>query len=151
MTENHPPDNDSQNAACVVRLGIYLEEKKSTIGTGATAKTAEYRNFWVTLEVCGEKVVMILLDDDFKPTALKESFHQDVVNGPGWHYIAEGEKRYQRLRPHLDRILAPPVPAAQESQAPASSGNWWEGGSSGKKPGGTKKKTAVTTKKNWWS
>lgn len=129
-----------------IRAGIYLEEKKSTIGTGGTAKAAEYRTFWVTLSVTETKAVMILLDDDFKPTAIKETFALEVIAGPGWHYIAEGEKRYQRLRPYLNRMLTPAVP----EQAPQGSGNWWEGGR--KSSGSDKKKTSATsTKKNWWS
>jgi hypothetical protein len=112
-----------------VKPGIYLQEKKSTIGTGGTAKTAEYRTFWVTLRVAEASVEMLLLDDDFRPTAIREIFSHEVVLGPSWHFIVEGEKRYQRLRPHLDRLLAPPPPKAETKKAaPKATANWWGGG-----------------------
>jgi hypothetical protein len=110
-----------------VKPGIYLQEKKSTIGTGGTAKTAEYRTFWVTLLVGEASVEMLLLDDDFRPTGIREIFTHEAVLGTGWHFIAEGEKRYQRLRPHLDRLLAPPPPRAEAKKA-APAANWWGGG-----------------------
>jgi len=137
-----------------VKPGIYLEEKKSTIGTGVTAKTSEYRTFWVTLVIEAATAVLVLLDDDFKPTGIKQTFKHEVILGDGWHFIAEGEKRYQRLRPHLDRMLAPPAPKAAKP-APKAAANWWGGESEGpakdpfaldKKP----KKPAPAKKGGWW-
>ena len=139
-------DQDAKNAAAAnntdsppsaaaetggVRPGIYLEEKNSPIGTGATAKTTQYRNFWVTLKVLEKSAEMVLLDDDFRPTAIRQIFAHEVLLGTGWHYIAEGEKRYNRLRPYLDRMLAPPAApkAAAQPAAASGGGKWWEGGS----------------------
>ncbi len=118
---------DAQEGVGPVKPGIYLQEKKSTIGTGGTAKLTEYRTFWVTLRVEEAQVEMLLLDDDFKPTGIRETFAHGTISGPGWHFIAEGEKRYQRLRPHLDRLLAPKPQPAAAKPAPAAN-RWWDGG-----------------------
>ncbi|MDR1921366.1 MAG: hypothetical protein LBS31_06440, partial [Candidatus Adiutrix sp.] len=105
MTSQTIDDAANAGEAPAVRPGIYLEEKTGAIGVGGTAKTAQYRTFWVTLLISEANVEMLLLNDDFRPTAVRETFPVAVVQGPGWHYIAEGEKRYNKLRPHLDRIL----------------------------------------------
>ncbi len=140
-----------------LRPGIYLEEKKSTIGTGGTAKTTEYRTFWVTLRVGQTSVVMVLLDDDFKPTAISETFSLEAVSGEGWHYIAEGEKRYQRLRPYLERMLAPPPPSKPAPKAKAAGGNWWDGGGESQAPKDPfaidkkqKRSSPPPKKGSWW-
>ncbi|UQZ89772.1 hypothetical protein C4J81_11355 [Deltaproteobacteria bacterium Smac51] len=133
-----------------LKPGIYLEEKISTIGTGSTAKSAEYRTFWVTLTVSEKSAVMVLLNDDFRPTAIRETFSTEVLLGPSWHYIAEGEKRYSILRPHLDKMLAPPATARSSAPAKsASSGNWWDGGAPAK-AAAPKKKAEPAKKNNWW-
>lgn len=139
--------NGAENQAC--QLGIYLEEKTSSIGTGSTAKTAEYRSFWATLCQEGSCAVMVLLNDDFRPTGIREKIPLEKLRGPGWHYIAEGEKRYGLLRPHLDKMMPPPAPAAAPAEKAVASGNWWEGGG-GAKPGAPKKKEAPKKKNNWW-
>ena len=151
--QTEEPDMNSS----AVKPGIYLEEKKSSIGTGGTAKIAEYRNFWVTLSISESLAVMVLLDDDFKPTGIKETFSLEIISGDGWHFIAEGEKRYQRLRPYLDRMLAPPAPKAAPKAPKASGGNWWDGGGGGgevKDPFArdkNQKKNAPAPKKGgWW-
>ncbi|MDR1050787.1 MAG: hypothetical protein LBP95_06855 [Deltaproteobacteria bacterium] len=116
--------------------GIYLETKKNIIGTGSTAKVAEYRNFWATLKVGGQVVEMVLLDDAFGLTGIREKFPVEVVSGSNWLYVEQGEKKYRQLRQKLDNLLAPPKPAAPRSPL----------GSSGSKGGaGASKKTG------WWS
>jgi hypothetical protein len=90
------------------REGIYLETKKSMIGTGSTAKAAEYRNFWVTLRVKEAQVEMILLDDTFSLTGIRETFDHEVIAGANWLFVEQGEKKYQQLKPKLDKILNPP-------------------------------------------
>jgi hypothetical protein len=99
------------------REGIYLETKKSMIGTGNTAKVAEYRNFWVTLRIKETKVEMILLDDSFGLTGIRESFDHEVVSGTNWLFVEQGDKKYQQLKPRLDKILNPPP-----KKTPAPSG-----------------------------
>jgi len=166
MTVMTQSDQDNPNkdearaleAGGAVKPGIYLEEKKSSIGTGGTAKTAEFRNFWATLLIRENKAEMVLLDDDFRPTGLRESFAFEILSGPGWHFIAEGEKRYQRLRPHLDRLLAPPAPKPAEAKPAApKAAKWWEGGGETGGPAkdpfalDKKPKTAPAPKKGgWW-
>jgi hypothetical protein len=149
-----PPDPDS------FREGIYLEQKKSTIGTGSTAKTTEYRTFWATGRITAESAIMVLLDDAFKPTAIRETFPLETLTGPNWFFIAEGEKKYHQLRPVLDRLLeAPPQSAATPQPAPAkaATGNWWDGGAPSGPPANPfelnkdKKQTPAAPKKGgWW-
>ena len=101
---------------------------------------------------------MVLLDDEFKPTGIRETFSLKVLTGPNWFFIAEGEKKYQHLRPLLDRLLAdqPQKPAAAPAEAPRNSeGNWWEGGGSGGPPANPfelKKapKKPTPKKGGWW-
>jgi hypothetical protein len=121
--------------------GIYLETKKSVIGTGGTAKTAEYRNFWATLKIGDEIIEMVLLDDAFGLTGIREKFPVAVVSGANWLFVEQGEKKYRQLRPKLDNILAPPAPKPSPAK-PAP----------GKPATGAKKTTAPASKKSgWWS
>ena len=123
-------DPGDQPVPMILQLkeGIYLEKKMSSIGTGSTAKTVEYRNFWATGSLEADFAVMILLDNEFKPTSLKETFSLEVLTGPNWFFIAEGEKKYQFLRPQLDQIMSPqPQSAKAETPAAPSSPKWWEG------------------------
>ncbi|MDR1656004.1 MAG: hypothetical protein LBT47_00400 [Deltaproteobacteria bacterium] len=116
--------------------GIYLETKKSTIGTGSTAKVTEYRNFWATLKIGEEFIEMVLLDDSFSPTSLREKFPIDVVTGSNWLFVEQGEKKYRLLRPRLDLLLAPPAPKPKPSASPKAT---------------TKKSTPAAKKNGWWN
>jgi hypothetical protein len=102
--------------------GIYLQTKKSTIGTGSTAKHAEYRNFWVTLSIGDTYVEMVLLDDAFMLTGIRERFAIGEVTGAGWLYVEQGAKKYGQLRPRLDNILNP-QPKAPKAAAPPKGGS----------------------------
>ncbi len=135
---SNPAGENVKEAAQGFQEGIYLEKKNSTIGTGSTAKTAEYRNFWVTIAITEHTAVMALLNDDFRPTPIKETFSLETLRGPQWFFVAEGQKRYDRLRPHLDRMFIQPAQAASQPQpapkgaaapksSPAKKGGWWEG------------------------
>ena len=107
--------------------GIYLELKKGMLGTGNTAKPTEFKNFWVTLKIEAAKVVMILLDDEFRPTAIKETFSIDTIRGAGWHYVEAGVKRYGLLKDYLERQAAAQSAAKAKKKA-APSGEktgWW--------------------------
>ncbi|MDR2443256.1 MAG: hypothetical protein LBE31_07030 [Deltaproteobacteria bacterium] len=122
--------------------GIYLETKKSIIGTGSTAKAAEYRNFWVTLRIIEETVEMVLLDDSFSLTGIREKFPIEVLSGPNWLFVEQGEKKYRQLKPKLDSLLAPkpkPKPAAPKASSQSAFGG------SKKAPAGSNQK------KGWWS
>ncbi|MDR2351984.1 MAG: hypothetical protein LBF22_02275 [Deltaproteobacteria bacterium] len=116
-----------------LREGIYLQTKKSTIGTGSTAKHAEYRNFWVTLSIGETHVEMILLDDSFMLTGIREKFTFEEVTGANWLFVEQGAKKYSQLQPRLSRILNPPPkpgtnkPASGKPGAPpaAKKDGWW--------------------------
>jgi hypothetical protein len=138
--------------------GIYLETRKSAIGTGSTAKTTEYRNFWATAIIKADSAVMVLLNDEFKPTVIRETFSLEALAGPNWFYIAEGEKKYNSIRPLLEREAAPEPPKPAAAEAPAKAANWWDSGSSssGGPPANPfeinkSKKARPTPKKGgWW-
>jgi hypothetical protein len=102
--------------------GIYLQTKKSTIGTGSTAKHAEYRNFWVTLIIGETHVEMVLLDDAFMLTGIRERFTLEEVTGSNWLYVEQGAKKYGQLKPRLDNILHPQPKQATPKSPPASKG-----------------------------
>jgi hypothetical protein len=104
-----------------LREGIYLQTKKSTIGTGSTAKHTEYRNFWVTLRLEETHVEMILLDDAFTLTGIREKFPVEELSGVNWLFVEQGEKKYGQLKPKLLNILNPPpkVPKATPPQKTA--------------------------------
>jgi hypothetical protein len=97
--------------------GIYLQTKKSTIGTGSTAKHAEYRNFWATLSIGETHVEMILLDDAFHLTGIRDKFLLgEVMDGPNWLFVEQGEKKYSQLKSRIVSIMNPPLkspPAAK--------------------------------------
>ena len=118
---------DNPTPAAGLKEGIYLQEKKSTIGTGGTAKTTEYRSFWATGSLGEKSAVMILLDDQFNLTAIRETFSHEVLTGPGWFYVDQGEKKYHHLRPQLDKMMAPkpPAPAPAAPAAKPAAANWW--------------------------
>ncbi|MFH1091499.1 MAG: hypothetical protein V1742_08005 [Pseudomonadota bacterium] len=113
-----------------VKPGIYLEVKRVTIGVGVTAKTEEYRNFWMTLEPEGERMPLLLLDQDFKPTNLRETVPLADFETGRFTYIPQGEKRYQLLRQKmaerhsLDDSRTKEASGAKPEKKPAS--GWWE-------------------------
>jgi hypothetical protein len=122
--------------------GIYLETKKNIIGTGSTAKVAEYRNFWATLRISELVMEMVLLDDTFGLTGIKEKFPTEVVSGPNWLYVEQGEKKYRQLKQKLDQILAP-TSAKLPTKATGSASSSQQARKQG---------TAGATKKTgWWS
>jgi len=156
-----------------IKPGIYLELKEVAIGTGATAKTQVFRNFWMTLSHEGDQVKAVLLDGDFKPTPVAQSLPEgDFVSGR-LKYVPQGEKKYQALikslspgpAPVSHEAESPPPTSAPKPAAGKGSGNWWEAGGDtlksedifqtssgrGQKPGEkTKSGPAQSLKKTWW-
>jgi hypothetical protein len=145
-----------------IKGGIYLEVKKGVIGTGHTAKTEEFRNFWMTITQKGDEVQCILLDNDFKPTGLRETIPVAVLNGERFTYIPQGEKRYRAILAQLaeaaaKKQTAPPPAPAQAKPEKTASPKWWQGEEKDVKPGDLFKrdesgrsKPAPVASKNWW-
>ena len=158
MTTEDPNGQATPTAPTAFLEGIYLQKRKSTIGTGGTAKTTEYRNFWATGSIAGDSVIMVLLDDAFKPTPVMETFPRVDMTEPTWFFIAEGIKKYQYIRPLLDRILAAPPQEAHPKQEPAaaSPAPWWGGAPPSGPPANPfelkkePKKPAPAKKGGWW-
>jgi hypothetical protein len=135
-------------AECRLQEGIYLQTKKSIIGTGSTAKHAEYRNFWVTLSVGDTHVEMILLDDSFGLTGIREKFLlEDINESANWLYVEQGEKKYGQLKPKLANILNPAPKAPPASKTGASKAS--AAGSIRKS--GAKPQSAAGRKDGWWN
>jgi len=150
-----------------IKAGIYLEVKEVAIGTGATAKTQVYRNFWMTLSHEGDQIKAVLLDGDFKPTPVTQSIPEADFAGGRLKYVPQGEKRYQALLKLLAagpaaagrEPAAPPPASAPKPEAGPATGNWWEAGGKTLKSedifqtssGGKKKAVpAQSLKKTWW-
>ncbi|MDR1166793.1 MAG: hypothetical protein LBO66_13165 [Deltaproteobacteria bacterium] len=123
-----------------LREGIYLQTKKSTIGTGSTAKHAEYRNFWATLKIGDTHVEMVLLDDSFLLTGIREKFAVEELEGSNWLFVEQGEKKYGQLKPKLCNILNPAAKGGACAVAKPAA------------PGSARKSAANPSKKNgWWN
>ena len=146
-----------------VKAGIYLEQKKGVIGTGHTAKEEEYRNFWMTVMQKGDEVVCILLDNDFKPTGIKQSLPAGAFESGRLTYIPQGEKRYQILINKLKEknLAAQKKAQAQKPAAPAEEQKprgWWEAPEKDIKPGDifkrddtpSEKSKGTTSSGQWW-
>lgn len=121
--------------------GIYLEVKKGTIGTGVTAKSSEFKNFWLVMPESEGKTLIILLDEDFKLTGLKETVSVKEFETGRFTYIPQGEKRYNLLINQLEKMkqeqLKKKSLQAQKASeaAPKKAANWWEAPEKDVKPG----------------
>ena len=153
-----------------LKLGIYLEVKKGVIGTGHTAKSTEYRNLWMTLIVKDDEVICAHLDNDFKPTGLKQSMTIAEFTSGRFTYIPQGDKRYQAMMNALKESAKKKMEQkkAQAASAPAKQekkkANWWDSSKQddikpgdifkrperGKESAKKKSSTEQVTKKNWW-
>jgi len=116
----------------MVKEGVYLEEKKSTVGVACTAKTVVFKSLWATREIGEDKVVLQLLDDKGQPTGLVERFT------PG--EMAE-RFTYRPLKPEAWSALKAKLLASKPGpdSRPAAAGV--------KKPAVDKKKAAP---RGWW-
>ena len=112
------------------KLGIYLEIKKTSIGTGITAKSEEYRSFWMTTSAQDNTVHLILLDDDFKLTFIEETVPLASFDSEKYTYIPQGEKKFQILLKKYAERNAPKKQAAPTKQQPRQpkpkNPKWWE-------------------------
>jgi hypothetical protein len=144
-----------------IKPGIYLERKESTIGTGITTQSTEYRNLWMTLNQTEDKMQVVLLDDDFKLTGVRQAFPVSDFEEQKLTYVPEGEDKYQALlmefvqKRKKTRPAPKPKPAAQKAEP--KTGNWWESPEKEVKPGDAFKRNgekpqpaAATPQGNWW-
>lgn len=159
-----------------VKPGIYLEIKKTKIGSGSTSQNASVRNFWITDFQEDETVKITLLNDEFTPTGLNEIITADQLASDRFTYVPEGEKRYQALLEELKRKDSTPETGVaskehkkktneQETQESVNTnialgflgagnpekdvkpGDFFNRSPSSKKP----KKPAIPSKKSWWN
>ncbi|MEE9436649.1 MAG: hypothetical protein V3V37_08170 [Candidatus Adiutricales bacterium] len=159
-----------------VKPGIYLEIKKTKIGSGSTSQNASFRNFWITDFQEDETVKITLLNDEFTLTGLNEIITADQLASDRFTYVPEGEKRYQALLEELKRKDSTPQKGVaskehkkktdeQETQESVNTnialgflgagnpekdvkpGDFFNRSPSSKKP----KKPAIPSKKSWWN
>ncbi len=116
----------------MIEEGIYLEEKRGTVGTSGTSKSIVYRNLWATKEVGPEVVTLQLLDDKANPTGLieevspaelRERFVHRPVKPEVWAAL---KSRLHGNPPSKPKAKPKPKPAKKASNAAVASKNWWE-------------------------
>jgi len=119
----------------MIREGIYVEEKKSTVGVGNTAKTVVFKSLWATREITEKGAVLQLLDDKGRPTGLVETigpaelerrFSYRAIKADAWaglkqKLLSSQAKDYSATI----KKKTPPSAAATKKPAPRS-GSWWE-------------------------
>ncbi|MGD8561639.1 MAG: hypothetical protein PVG03_03860 [Desulfarculaceae bacterium] len=118
------------------REGIYLQEKKGTLGTGDTLATVTYKNYYA-VRMDEDKVEMFLLDDHLTLTGLRDSLplpefrerfqHQPQMQerfrelisqlGPGARRQPGAEPKSQPAPPPQTRAQAAP-PQTRPQAAP---------------------------------
>ncbi|MEW5724988.1 MAG: hypothetical protein AB1896_17890 [Thermodesulfobacteriota bacterium] len=119
-----------------IKPGIYLEVKKGTIGVGHTAKSAEYRNFWMTLNQGQGEIELLLLNEDFMLTGVRDCVPESEFATTRFTYIPQGDKRYQLLLKKLAQkenqsaaFKPRPAEAGKAKAPPEPSGptvKWWD-------------------------
>ena len=134
-----------------VQPGIYIEIKKGQVGTGSTAKPAEFRNFYL-VRPSGDMLETILLTDKLAPTGIIERIPPARFDST-WRHEPRLDKYFAAIASKVPSKPAPKAPAAPAPAAkpqPASTAAkpkpkatpakedgggqpWWESGGSGKK------------------
>jgi hypothetical protein len=118
----------------LIQEGIYLEEKKGTVGTSGTSKPIVYRNLWATREIGPESVVLQLLDDKANPTGLTEEVSPAELERRFVHRPVKPEV-WAALKTRLQSGSSPqpkPKPKPQPKSpkkahnAAGASKSWWE-------------------------
>lgn len=118
--------------------GIYLEEKRGQLGTGHTASTVTFKNYYAVIAE-SDCALAFLLDDDLGLTGIKEKCPTDKLGGQYKHQ-PDLQGRFDELRPSLggrrEKKQAEPPVKAQARPKPVTkpsgtvqkttSGNWWE-------------------------
>ncbi len=117
----------------MIKEGIYLEEKTTTVGVSGTAKPIQFKNMWATREITDNEVVLQLLDDKAKPTGLVERVKPGAL---ARRFV------YKPVKPEIwtaikKQCLAIPVEGAATLSSP-------------KKKTSAKKGNAAVKPKNWW-
>ncbi len=126
----------------MINEGIYLEEKKGTVGVASTSRNVVFRNIWATREVHQGHAMMQLLDNDGTPTGIVEKFTVKEIGERLVHqpikpetWAALGAKMEARL-PNISSQpaaapAAPAAPQAKPQSKPAAKttggqGGWWD-------------------------
>jgi hypothetical protein len=109
--------------------GIYLEVKRSKVGTGHTQSEVTFRNLYLVRDTGGGGQA-VLLDDKLNPTGLCEPINPGAIASRGWRHVPQlqnrvrgicdllGAPRNQQAAPPPAAKPAAPPPAAKPEAAP---------------------------------
>jgi len=97
--------------------GIYLETKKSRVGTGHTASEVTFRSFYL-VRPSGDQVECFLLDDKLNPTGLTESLSAATFSQKGWQHLPQLQQRYPGICAKLSAPPAAKSPASAPQKRP---------------------------------
>lgn len=115
----------------MVKEGIYIEEKNSTVGVGGTAKHVTFKSLWASVEITEKHVVLRLLDDKAAPTGLTEQVTLKELE-QRFQYRPVKPEVWTKIKTACQNMAKPaaprPKPAkpAKKSNAGVKSGNWWD-------------------------
>ncbi|MGD9123531.1 MAG: hypothetical protein PVG60_00480 [Desulfarculaceae bacterium] len=99
------------------REGIYLQEKKGTLGTGDTLATVTYKNYYA-VRLDGGKVEMYLLDDHLTLTGLRDSLPLPEFRERFQHQ-PQMQERFRELISQLGPGARRRQPGAEPKSQPA--------------------------------
>lgn len=100
--------------------GIYLEVKRSKVGTGHTQSEMTFRNLYL-VRACGHQAQAVLLDDKLNPTGVCEPISPGAIASRGWRHVPQLQNRVEGICARLATPQpreAPPPPAARRQAAP---------------------------------
>lgn len=117
----------------MVEEGIYIEEKKSTLGVAGTSKTIVFKSLWATRQVSDEAVVLQLLNDQGQPTGLTETIKPQEL-AQRFTFRPVKPETWAALKQKLLAVApaanspakGPTRPAAPKKPAIKTPGNWWD-------------------------
>lgn len=98
-----------------IKPGIYLETKKSEVGTGVTSSTLTFRNYYAA-RPSGDRVELFLLDDDLNLTGLHDWADPEEMESRFTHQ-PEHDERFDQLMGYVGAPAVEPAPQASPPQA----------------------------------
>ena len=120
-----------------LREGIYLQEKKGSVGTGITSQSVVYKNYYA-VRLTDTQAELFLLDDDLALTGLRESVPIGRLR-QGYTYQPELQERFKALDANLGprpkgsapkapapNPVPPPRPASKPKVEAKEPSGWWD-------------------------
>ena len=127
------------------REGIYLKVTKGKIGTGNTASSMIYKNYYAVRHLDGE-LELYLLDNDFKPLGLRETAKPSSF-AASYEYQPSMQAHYEEAVGSLPgRTPAKAATGAKSAPAPAAARPAAAGPAQARQP----EPAAAAEDKPWW-